>query len=67
MSEHNSHHPLLADVDAGGDYGLNDAEIHAIQNDLADEPNLTEAMVDEACRAAIRSRAERAEYLLGDR
>lgn len=66
MSESN-YHPLLADIDAGGDYGLTDAEIHGIQNDLADEPYLTAEMVDRACREAIGTRADRAEYLLGDR
>lgn len=67
MSEQAINQDLLGNIDAGGDYGLSDSEIFAIQKDLADEPNLTETMVDQACREAIGTRADRAEYLMGDR
>lgn len=61
MSEQNFC-PPIADIDAGGDYGLTRAEIARVQHELADVRDLSAEAADAACREAIGARHDRAEY-----
>lgn len=70
MNQSTYQNPLLADIDAGGDLGLTEAEQNMVVQDLlCSKPKevITEDDVYAACLDVMTYRHDRAEYLLADR
>lgn len=66
MNQPTYQNPLLADIDAGGDLGLTEAEQDMVVKDLLDsklEMEITEEDVHAACMDVMSGRHDRAEYL----